>query len=210
MRHKQAAAHSRLFGAINVRGTLGDKYPESSSRSDLTFGTHDPETAPRAMHYFNPKVNDSRPATAARRPPRDDGAAAQPHPPPHPPNSPDRDDADGRALPGWRAGPQRDLAPQVIRTWLSLSQPARDGDGEALQRVWGRGLTPALPRRTCVMARRGGGRRAETFPPDVKLHTPTGTHPVRANHVDPAVPIGMQVYVVSKAVLVAMCTEHHP
>jgi hypothetical protein len=88
MRHKQeATARSRLFGAIacarhgwwwQISGAL---LPRGSSRGPsrhalqrLTFGTHDPETAPRAMlHLFKPKVHASRPATAARRPRDGDG-----------------------------------------------------------------------------------------------------------------------------------------
>ena len=95
----------------------------------------------------------------------------------------------------------------------SLSQPARDGDGEARESVGPR----ADFRAPASDVRDGAARRrpeSGDFSPDVKLHTPTGTRRARtlyrANHVDPAVPIGMQVYVVSKAVLVAMCTEHHP
>jgi hypothetical protein len=117
-------AWSRLFG----RGTLGDKYPESSSRGPSVsarprfrharmirkrHGTR------RAMHYsiLTKSPRHSRPATAARRPPRDDVPPPSPtHPPPHPLQTPpdrDDDDADGRGRPleldsrGW--GPRADF-----------------------------------------------------------------------------------------------------
>jgi hypothetical protein len=167
MRHKQeATARSRLFGAIacarhgwwwQISGAL---LPRGSSRGPsrhalqrLTFGTHDPETAPRAMlHLFKPKVHASRPATAARRPPHDDGPAAQPHPPPHPPNSP-----------GSR---RRGRTGRVIRMALPPSQSQPAGRRRRGSRGWGRtwaAFRARVGRRTD--GRDGAARRrAGTFP----------------------------------------------
>jgi hypothetical protein len=140
-------AWSRLFG----RGTLGDKYPESSSRGPSVsarprfrharmirkrHGTR------RAMHYsiLTKSPRHSRPATAARRPPRDDVPPPSPtHPPPHPLQTPL-------------------IATTTTRTdGVVRSSSTREGGG--------RGLTSASD----VMARRGGERRLF---PDVKHHSP--------------------------------------
>jgi hypothetical protein len=65
------------------------------------FGTHDPA---RHAIILGPQVHDSRPATAARRPPRDEGPPPSPHPPPNPSKLPrDRD----RVACGCRAGPSQ-------------------------------------------------------------------------------------------------------
>jgi hypothetical protein len=143
-------AWSRLFG----RGTLGDKYPESSSRGPSVsarprfrharmirkrHGTR------RAMHYsiLTKSPRHSRPATAARRPPRDDVPPPSPtHPPPHPLQTPpdrDDDDADGRGRPleldsrGW--GPRAGWLPR--RTWWRGA--AESGDFSPTSSITARG-----------------------------------------------------------------------
>lgn len=144
--------------------SLGDKCPEPSSRpsrlgaTSHTFGTHDPETAPRAMHYFSPKVHDSRPATAARRPPRDDG----PRRPAPPTTAPSKLTLIATGRPAARLAGGAAARPRTRDGSRSHSQRGRDGDGER------EGVGPWADFRATasdvnrVMARRGG--EPETFP----------------------------------------------
>ena len=123
-------------------------------RAHLTFGTHDPRTG-TARHAFiyssSPQVHASRPATAARRPPRDGGPPPSPTHHRTPPKlPPDRDEpgcGSGCAGVESRVTAARD---GVLRPRGSVGSRPRGVDrrpGRA--RASGAGLTCA--RRTCTL-----------------------------------------------------------
>jgi hypothetical protein len=107
---------------------------------------------------FNPKVHDSRPATAARRPPRDDG----PRRPAPPTTAPSKLTLIATGRPAARLAGGAAARPRTRDGSRSHSQRGRDGDGER------EGVGPWADFRATasdvnrVMARRGG--EPETFP----------------------------------------------